>query len=57
MVSILIIDDHPFIVQGCKRVLEDAGIELIFEANDIVNGYELYLSAPDSFSSRCASLS
>jgi two-component system, NarL family, invasion response regulator UvrY len=43
MVSILIVDDHPFVVQGCERILEDAGIELILEANDVAHGYDLYL--------------
>ena len=26
MTSVLIIDDHPIVLQGCRRVLEDAGI-------------------------------
>jgi DNA-binding NarL/FixJ family response regulator len=25
MTSVLIIDDHPIVLQGCRRMLEDAG--------------------------------
>jgi len=42
MTSVLIIDDHPIVLQGCRRVLEDADIGPIFEARDVVNGYRLY---------------
>ena len=27
MTSVLIIDDHPIVLQGCRRMLEDAGVE------------------------------
>jgi two-component system invasion response regulator UvrY len=40
--SVLIIDDHPIVLQGCRRVLEDAGIEPVLAANDILGGYRLY---------------
>ena len=43
MISVLIIDDHPIVLQGCRRVLEDAGIEPILAASDLVAGYRLYL--------------
>ena len=26
MTSVLVIDDHPIVLQGCRRMLEDAGI-------------------------------
>lgn len=42
MTSALIIDDHPIVLQGCRRVLLDAGVETIREAHDIVSGYRLY---------------
>ncbi len=49
MTSVLIIDDHPFIVQGCRRILEDAGIQLILSATNPVTGYALYQqSRPDA---------
>jgi two-component system, NarL family, invasion response regulator UvrY len=43
MISVLIIDDHPIVLQGCRRVLEDAGIEPVLSASDLVAGYRLYL--------------
>jgi two-component system invasion response regulator UvrY len=42
MASVLIIDDHPIVLQGCRRILQDAGVETIFEARDLVQGYRLY---------------
>jgi two-component system, NarL family, invasion response regulator UvrY len=43
MTSVLIIDDHPIVLQGCRRVLEDAGIDQVLAASDMVAGYRLYL--------------
>ncbi|MGZ3409124.1 MAG: response regulator [Xanthobacteraceae bacterium] len=43
MTSVLIVDDHPIVLQGCRRVLEDAEMTPILEASDLVNGYRLYL--------------
>jgi DNA-binding NarL/FixJ family response regulator len=40
--SVLVIDDHPVARQGCRRVLERIGIITIFEAGDVVMGYELF---------------
>src|SRR3954454_13869548 len=42
MTSVLIIDDHPIVLQGCRRVLLDGGVETVLEARDIVSGYRLY---------------
>lgn len=42
MTSALIIDDHPIVLQGCRRVLEDAGIGPVLAASDLVTGYRLY---------------
>jgi DNA-binding NarL/FixJ family response regulator len=42
MTSVLIIDDHPIVLQGCRRVLEDAGIAPVLAASDLVGGYRLY---------------
>lgn len=39
----LVIDDHPIVLQGCRRVLEDAGIERIAEATTVVGGYRAFL--------------
>jgi two-component system, NarL family, invasion response regulator UvrY len=43
MTRVLIIDDHPIVLQGCRRVLEDAGVETVLEARDAVCGYRTYL--------------
>jgi two-component system, NarL family, invasion response regulator UvrY len=40
--SVLIIDDHPIVLQGCRQVLQDAGMGPIFEARDPDEGYRLY---------------
>ncbi len=42
MTGVLIIDDHPILLQGCRRILEDMGVETIMEASDIATGYRLY---------------
>jgi two-component system, NarL family, invasion response regulator UvrY len=42
MTSVLIVDDHPIVLQGCRRILEDARIRTIFEASDTATGYELF---------------
>ena len=42
MTSVLIIDDHPIVLQGCRRMLEDTGVETILEARDVATGYRLY---------------
>jgi len=39
--SVLIIDDHPIVLQGCSRVLQDAGIAPIFEAREVEAGHQL----------------
>ena len=48
MTSALIIDDHPIVLQGCRRVLLDAGVDTVIDAHDVVSGYRLYRrSRPD----------
>jgi len=42
MTSVLVIDDHPIVLKGCRRVLEDAGVQIVLEARGIVPGYRLY---------------
>ena len=42
MTSVLIIDDHPIVVQGCRRVLKDTGVADVLDARDLVSGYRLY---------------
>jgi two-component system invasion response regulator UvrY len=42
MTGVLVIDDHPILLQGARRVLEDALIGPVFEAGHIVAGYRTY---------------
>ena len=41
--SVLIVDDHPILLQGCRRILEDIGIERVIEAQNIAAGYRQFL--------------
>jgi two-component system, NarL family, invasion response regulator UvrY len=41
MTTVLVVDDHPIVLQGCRRMLEGAGVEVILEARDAVTGYKL----------------
>jgi len=40
--SVLIVDDHPILLQGCKRIIEDMGIKTVITARNIVSGYRLF---------------
>lgn len=42
MTRVLLIDDHPIVLQGCRRVLQDAGVCEILEASSAVAGYRHY---------------
>jgi two-component system, NarL family, invasion response regulator UvrY len=42
MTSVLVIDDHPFVLQGCRCLLEGDGVTTILEAADAATGYELF---------------
>jgi len=42
MTTVLLIDDHPIVLQGCRRLLEDAGVETVLQARDPTSGYRLY---------------
>ena len=42
MTSVLVVDDHPIVLQGCRRVPEDAGVALVTTASDLVAGYRSY---------------
>ncbi len=41
MTTVLIIDDHPIVLQGCRRMLTDIGIADVIEAGDATSGYRL----------------
>lgn len=42
MTSVLIIDDHPIVLQGCRHLLEDAGVCELMEAESALAGYRLF---------------
>jgi two-component system, NarL family, invasion response regulator UvrY len=41
--SVLLVDDHPILLQGCRRILEDIGVERVIEAQNITSGYRQFL--------------
>jgi two-component system, NarL family, invasion response regulator UvrY len=42
MTTVVVIDDHPIVLEGCRRVLEDAEITSVIQAGNLVVGYRLY---------------
>jgi Response regulator containing a CheY-like receiver domain and an HTH DNA-binding domain len=49
MTRVLLVDDHPIVLQGCRRVLEDSGVREIVEASSTVNAYRQFRrSLPDT---------
>ncbi|MGQ9369573.1 response regulator [Azospirillum sp. ST 5-10] len=42
MTRVLLIDDHPMVLQGCRRVLQDADFHDVLEASSAMAGYRLY---------------
>lgn len=42
MTTVLIVDDHPIVLQGCRRMLEDVGVSEVIEAGDATLGYQLF---------------
>jgi two-component system, NarL family, invasion response regulator UvrY len=40
--TVLIVDDHPIVLQGCRRMLQDVGVSEIIEARDTAAGYRLF---------------
>jgi two-component system invasion response regulator UvrY len=46
--TVLLVDDHPIVLQGCRRVLQDAGVQDVLEADNVAAGYRLFRrSKPD----------
>ena len=42
MTTVLIVDDHPIVLQGCRRMLQSVGASKIIEARDTALGYQLF---------------
>lgn len=38
----LIIDDHPFVLQGCARILEDAEVARVIQTSSLADGFRQY---------------
>ncbi|MGY4310277.1 two-component system invasion response regulator UvrY [Bradyrhizobium sp. USDA 4369] len=43
MTSVLLIDDHPMMLQGCRNLLKDIGVDPIHEATDVRSGHGAFL--------------
>jgi two-component system, NarL family, invasion response regulator UvrY len=42
MTRVLVVDDHPIVLQACRRMLQEAGINDVIEASDTDSGYRLF---------------
>jgi two-component system invasion response regulator UvrY len=42
MSCVLIIDDHPIMLQGLRQLFEDAGINQIDQAQSLTEGFRFY---------------
>lgn len=42
MTIVLVVDDHPIVLQGCLRLFEDEGATEIHQAQSIAEGFRLY---------------
>lgn len=45
MTTALVIDDHPIVLEGCRRVLLDSGFDEVLEASGPLEGFRLYRRA------------
>lgn len=42
MTKVLVIDDHPIVLEGCRQLLQSAGIGKVLVANSIASGYRMF---------------
>ena len=42
MSRVLVIDDHPIVLQGVRQLLEDAGVDQTVQARTLADGFRLY---------------
>jgi DNA-binding NarL/FixJ family response regulator len=40
--KVLVIDDHPIVIQGCRRLLEDAGVDELLIASSPSEGFRVH---------------
>lgn len=43
LTSVLVVDDHPIVYQGCRRVLQELAVDTVFDAATVVAGYRSFL--------------
>jgi two-component system, NarL family, invasion response regulator UvrY len=39
---VLVIDDHPIVLQGCRQLLEDAGVDVVLQTQSLADGLCLH---------------
>jgi DNA-binding NarL/FixJ family response regulator len=44
MTQVLVIDDHPIVLEGCRQLLKFAGIKRIVQTQSLADGFRLYRS-------------
>ena len=42
MTKVLVIDDHPIVLEGCRHLLQNAGIDDVLVANSVPAGYRMF---------------
>jgi len=42
MTRVLVIDDHPIVLQGCRQLLEDVGVKHVHQAQSLADGFRAY---------------
>ena len=42
MTRVLVIDDHPVVLQGCRQLLEDSGVDVVLQTRSLEDGLGLY---------------
>lgn len=42
MTRVLVIDDHPIVLRGCRQLLEGVGVSQFLEAESVAEGFHLY---------------
>ncbi|HEY9520175.1 MAG TPA: response regulator transcription factor [Methyloceanibacter sp.] len=44
MTQVLVIDDHPIVLEGCRQLLKFAGVKRIVQTQSLADGFRLYRS-------------
>ena len=46
MTQVLVIDDHPIVLKGCRQLLKFAGVKRIVQTQSLADGFRLYSRSP-----------